>query len=171
MIRKWWLWLTGVLALLLLVASVPAYWSLHIQQKIVARIRERHGTDYAVIAMHADGENGFGVNMYAKLRDYAVFSWRAHVQKSTYERSPFHCYHCALLVSDNTTIYRYYWSIRNDDLILDESQRIPAPARPTWRVDPTHARILHGLKVSDHLNADDNRWYDWPTKPYYWPSK
>lgn len=161
MIRKGWIWLTGVLGLLLLVASIPALWSLHIRQRIVARIQERHGSVYAVIAMHADGEPGFGVNMYAKLWDCTGYTWRNLTGGLLYRETPYGHHHCALLVADRTTVSRYHWSIRLDDLVLDERRPHSVRADPIWRWDPARTRIRHGLQVSDDLNDDAIDWY-WP---------
>ena len=140
----------------------PAIWSNHITNKINSTIRRNHGNNYAIIGMHSDGENGFGVKMYKKLKIYAEFHWNNFKGNEELNSKPFHHYHCGVLISDNAKLYRYYWSIRLDKLILEESVNLPTEkdSKYYWKED--EVTLKDGIRVNDYVNSEEIEWYTLP---------
>ena len=99
--------------------------------------------------MHADGSNGFGLNMITKLFDYLKFKIIYNFTNDyAVTAKPFYQYHCGLLVSDNVNVFRYYWSIREDELILEECKPIRANRGTKYYFADSDVDIKHGMRIS-----------------------
>ena len=163
----WWLIAVGVL-LLALIASLPWIWARRIESAVFAELTRRHGQDFAIIAMHVDGEDGERLNLYRKL-------WYHLTTKPDYSArwNPgriYGSYHLGVLVSDNRSVYRYYWSLREDRLELEGEARLKALSmddrqRAYLWIEP-EVRLRHGVRWKQHPVGAWINWYPDAFAPY-----
>ena len=126
----WWLIAAGVLTLAA-VASLPWLWARWIESAVLAELIHQHGQDFAIIRMHVDGRVGERLDLYRKLWHHL-----ASRPDPAIDFHPNHGYwhhHLVVVVSDNRRVYRYYWSLRQQRLVLQAAGPIEVfPHHREW---------------------------------------
>ena len=141
--------------LLISIGITPLIWTIYIKKQIVNHIKMNHGQNYAIIGLnvnHYDARETFHFNMYERLYTYMCFKYGDNYYFNAY-------HHCAVLVSDNDKIYRYYWSIRENNLVLDESKQISDEFKTLYRYVDTDIAYKHGMRFKANVDDQDIRWY------------
>jgi len=136
-------------------------WAIQANRKMLSTINETYLGNYAVIGMHSGGGNGFGINMYDILFEYISFEWNVFWENYAVTSRPFGYHHAAFLISNNQKIYRYYWSIRDNSLMLDGSGEIPLKNSVYYHYVENESLVMKGVKVSRDLNSENISWYIW----------
>lgn len=124
-----------VVLLVALVLAAPTWYRQHVWRECRTELERRFGQDYAILAVHSQGEDTTSFDPWPSLAAW----WRE-------ERNGH--YHFAVLVGDNRSAHIFYWSIREDRWVRDYHYQLAwrSPAqRAALSYHPQGRGRLHGM--------------------------
>ena len=164
---------------LLLAALLAAVFYLGVERAMISKIRSdieaSLGNDYAIIALHMEGEDFEHPSLWRMLRRALIYEANLSGEYTPQGSGGFtgKKHHLALNISDNEKIYFCEWSFRNWGLVFQEHENLITdcyiiknlPEQKLYRHDAGGLRIRGGLNYRNSMfNHEEIRWYHRPIK-------
>ena len=164
---------------LLLAALLAAVFYLGVERAMISKIRSdieaSLGNDYAIIALHMEGEDFEHPSLWRMLRRALIYEANLSGEYTPQGSGGFtgKKHHLALNISDNEKIYFCEWSFRNWGLVIDGYgstdcdiiANLPEADKKFYRYGEGGLRIRGGLIYSNSVfNHKKTRWYHRPVK-------
>jgi len=156
----------GLIVLIILVASyVLAAWIMN--RKIRNDIREEHGDDYAIIALHMGGRPYAKPSLWRMLNVVYDYSHEEKYPPQGTGRYTGKQYYLTMLVSDNDCVRDCYWSFREFGMVFHDTivpwdiiENLPEETAHLYSYTK-ESRVRHnGLWYSEeHLNHPNINFY------------
>ena len=166
---------------LLLAAVLAAVFYLGAERAMISKIRSdieaSLGNDYAIIALHMEGEDFEHPSLWRMLRRALIYEANLSGEYTPQGSGGFtgKKHHLALNISDNEKIYFCEWSFRNWGLVFMDHENsitechiidnLPEADKKFYRYGMGGLRIRGGLIYRNTLfNHKKTRWYHRPLK-------
>ena len=166
---------------LLLAALLAAVFYLGVERAMISKIRSdieaSLGNDYAIIALHMEGEDFEHPSLWRMLRRALIYEANLSGEYTPQGSGGFtgKKHHLALNISDNEKIYFCEWSFRNWGLVFQDHENLitdcyiidnlPEADKKFYRYGESGLRIRGGLIYRNTLfNHKKTRWYHRPLK-------
>lgn len=143
--------------------------------KIRSDIKATLGDDYAIIALHMEGNDHDRPSLWRMLRRALIYEANFDGEYTPQGSGGFtgKKHHLALLISDHKKISFCEWSFRNWSLVINEYgtpecaiiENLSETDQKLYRHDVGGLRIQRGLNYRNSLfNHEKIRWYNRPVK-------
>ena len=164
---------------LFLAAVLVAVSYLGVERAMVSKIRgdieASLGNDYAIIALHMEGEDFEHPSLWRMLRQALIYEANFNGEYTPQGSGGFtgKKHHLALLISDHKKISFGEWSFRNWSLVINEYgiseydiiENLSEADQKLYRHDEGGLRIRGGLNYRNSMfNHEEIRWYYRPVK-------